>query len=231
MYRTFLDPKTCGFGKMGAIHAGRQSKLLKKDGNESNAKFGARLMQYRYSIFQEMFHSPVDNESFKLPLSEFNKKHTALHMHVIKWSKCGRKSLEMKEYFDKFSAQNWANLSNAKRREHTLFECKGCHQSYSKVQSLFPVRSPLLKKRSKDNPFTVANDSSKSAASQVLQAPNKTVIRQTVKELYNKIDPAFQTICGVSFGEALAGVTETNLQIRESKNEKKTARRDILRKK
>ena len=130
----------------------------------------------------------------------------------------------MNECFDKFSPQNWANLSDAKKREHTLFNCKGCHQHYAKVQSLFPIKSPLLKNKAKGNPFVIAKEIQK----KVLHTPNE--IKETARELFKEINPAFQSVCGVSFAEAISKVPESNLKIKETASEKKAARRNILRK-
>lgn len=224
MYRTFLDPKSCGFAKIGAINAGKKAKRLEREFNESSINYGARVLKERYLLFQDMFASNTD--SFEIPFNEFNKKVKSLDMYITKWRKCSRKNSEMQQCFDTFQPEVWSSFTDSKRREHTLFDCKGCHHSYAKTQAYFPVKSPLLKNKAKQNPFSITE----STARRVLKNPNKTKAKESAKELYNRINAAFESVCGLSFGEALAQVPETNLQIKQSSNEKKAVRRDILRK-
>lgn len=224
MCRTFLDPKACGFGKVAAFHAAKQAKSMKRDMNEGTAKFGARCLQERFRLFRETFTSRA--ESFEVEFLEFNKKFDSLQATISKWSP--RKKKEKELFLAEFSVENWRSLSEAKKREHTLFDCKGCHQNYSTVQALFPVKSRRLQKRAMENPFVVANGLAIGTASKALV--NKTQIKETAKALYDSINPVFQSVSGgMSFAEALSQVPATNLEIRKSKTEKKAVRRKILR--
>ena len=149
MCKTFLDPKTCGFGKVAALQAAKEARRLKRQEKESSTKFGARCLQERFRIFNNTFS--LRAESFELDFLQFNLKLAALQSKVTEWSP--RKKEEKERYLNEFSVDNWKSLSEAKKREHTLFDCKGCHQNYTSVQALFPVKSPRLQKRAKENPF------------------------------------------------------------------------------
>ena len=65
-------------------------------------------------------------------------KLAALQSAVIKWSPCKK---EKEHCLNEFSVDSWKNLCEAKKKEHTLLDCKGCHQNYPSVQALFPVVS------------------------------------------------------------------------------------------
>lgn len=224
MCRTFIDPKACGFGKVAAFYATKEAKRLKRNANEGTAKFGARCLQERFRIFRDAFSSRT--ESFEMNFLEFNKKFPSLQATISKWSP--RKKKEKELYLTEFSVENWLNLSEAKKREHTLFDCKGCHQNYPSVQALFPVKSPRLQKRAKENPFVVAKDLAKETTANVLVS--KTQIKETAKALYDSINPVFESVSGgISFAEALSKVPATNLEIKKSKTEKKAVRRNIIR--
>lgn len=222
MCRTFLNPKTCGFAKAAVINTARQSKHLQRETNEGSAKFGARVHQEHYKLFQAVFSARI--EKYQMPYNEFIKKYRQLQDAVNKWSHCGAKCHEKREYFEKFSPENWASLSDAKKREHELFDCKGCYQNYSRIQALFPIKSPLFKKKATENPFYQANK-------HIPKKPSKDYIRETTKQLYDQLNPAFESMCGMTFAEALSKTPETNLQLKENATVKKKARREIFRKK
>lgn len=216
MLRTFLNPKTCGFAKVATINAGKASKKLEKQINESSTKYGARLQQERYRLFVEMFEA--NKESFEIPITEFTKKAKNLDMYVAKWRKCGRKTSELQQCFSTFSPEMWASLTNAKRREHTLFDCKGCHHSFAKTLAYFPVKSPLMKNKQRQNPFHITESTTRQILKQNITA---TKAKDSAKELYHRINNAFESVCGMSFGEALTKVPEANLQIKQKRSEKK----------
>ncbi|KAK3718960.1 hypothetical protein QZH41_017573, partial [Actinostola sp. cb2023] len=103
---------------MGAIHAGRQSKLLKKDGNESNAKFGARLMQYRCLGSRQSFAARQRDriasgfetkQSAKDRASTNNKRNHAGAFGNMNWDKIGLRE-EVEGYEDGMKV-NWSALA------------------------------------------------------------------------------------------------------------------------
>lgn len=220
--RTFLNPKTCGFGKCAAIFAAKKSRQLKREENEGKAKFGARLQQHHYTTFKDIFHS--QENYLQGEVKEFNKHFKALQQTLNKWSP--RKKHEKEQFLEQFSVENWLALSNATKKEHTLFDCKGCHQNFTKAQSLFPLKSLRLKAKAKENPFVIAQTLEKDLNKQL---PSKTVVKQTARCLYESINNAFKSVSGgVTFAEALTKVPETNLKWKQTKCEAKKARRNIL---
>ena len=223
MCRTFLDPKTCGFAKVAAPQAAKSARMIQREERESSTEFRARCMQERFKMFRDTFSS--SGESFEIDFSQFNLKLAALQSAVSKWSP--RKKDAKKHYLAKFSVESWKILSEARQREHTLFDCKGCHQHYPAVQALFPLRSPRLQHRAKENPFVETRKLGKRLTTKLL---NKTQIKDTAKTLYDSLNPLFESVSGgISFAEALTKVPEANLEIKKSNAEKKAVRRRILR--
>ena len=222
MCRTFLNPKTCGFGKVAALFAAKQSRQLKREEHEGKAKFCARVQQLHYTTFREIFQSRRDD----FLVEDFNKKFNALQAAINNWSP--RKRQDKEQFLKQFSVDNWIQLSDAKKREHTLFDCKGCHQTFSKTQSLFPVRSLRLKAKEKENPFVIARTLGEDLTKQN-QLPSKTAVKQTAQSLYESINHVFKSVSGgVTFAEALTKVPETNLKMKPTKCETKNVRRNIL---
>jgi len=223
MCLTFLNPKTCGFGKVAAIFAAKKSRELKRGENEGKAKFGARVLQERHTTFRDIFQ---ENDDFSMDFNDFNKKFSALQEAVSKWSP--RKKQDKETYLKEFSVESWNSLSGAKKREHTLFDCKGCHQNFPKAQSLFPVKSPRLKSKEKENPFVISRNL-REATSKQSQLLNKTAIKETARCLYDSINSAFTSVSGgVTFAEALTKVPDTNLKLKPTQSVAKQIRRNIL---
>ena len=123
-------------------------------------------------------------------------KLAALQSAVIKWSPCKK---EKEHCLNEFSVDSWKNLCEAKKKEHTLLDCKGCHQNYPSVQALFPVKSPPLQKRAKENHFVKTKELDEGMTTKLL---SKGQIKETAKTLYDSITPVFQSVSGgMSFAE------------------------------
>lgn len=224
MCRTFLNPKSCGFGRIAAIYAAEKASHIERGINEGKVKFGARMKQEQFKIFQDIFQERSEN--FAIDFKKFNLNFAALQDAVKKWSP--RKKKEKEHFFVEFSIDKWVQLSDVKKKEHSLYDCKGCHQNYAKAQSLFPVRSPRLKSKAKENPFYVCNELQ--ITSQKVKLPNKTAIKDTARSLYESVNSAFLSVSGgISFAEALTKVPEVNLQTKKTKCEAKKVRRAIIR--
>lgn len=95
MCRTFLDPKTCGFGKVAAIYAARKSRELKCGINEGKAKSGARIKHKQYMILKDIFHPRAD---FVIEFEYFNLKFKALQEVIQKWKKSKKRNDTLKGF-------------------------------------------------------------------------------------------------------------------------------------
>ena len=52
-----------------------------------------------------------------------------------------------------FSPENWNKLTMARKREHSLVNCKACYHYFPAVSSFYPVNSTEAKIDSEENPF------------------------------------------------------------------------------
>jgi len=153
MVGTFLCPNTCGFAKIVAVEVAREtSSSMRREKGESNTRYQARLKQEMFKKYNDTFSDSV--ERFSIDFLQFHKKLSGLRETINKWN--FRKSDEKSKYLETFSQKNWIKLSVARKREHSLSNCKGCAIRNTEVQSYFPVKSSFLKGRAKINPVFAA---------------------------------------------------------------------------
>ena len=89
----------------------------------------------------------------RLSTQEFTVQVLKLEETCKKWSR--NKPRKRKQ---EFKTEKWLKLSNAKKQQHTLAKCKGCHHAHTKLQATFPVHSNIMKQFAKENPFFQANN-------------------------------------------------------------------------
>lgn len=107
----------------------------------------------------------------------------------------------------KFSVQSWQELSVVKKREHSLNNCKECHLDHSSTQALFPVNSPHLKGKGKENPRLLA----KQLAKKVKHARKGAV--EVTKEIYSQLNT--EALCYILEAEV---EKKTNLEMNGTQN-------------
>jgi len=105
----------------------------------------------------------------------------------------------------KFSVQSWQELSVVKKREHSLNNCKECHLDHSSTQALFPVNSPHLKGKGKENPRLLA----KQLAKKVKHARKGAV--EVTKEIYSQLNT--EALCYILEAEV---EKKTNLEMKQA---------------
>ena len=220
METSFLSPNTCGFAKVAALQAEKQVADLKKADREGNFQFKSRKLQHRFTTFCGFFKE--HSEAFAMEKATFNKRLPALQGVILKWNH--RRKGEPDKFLSKFSTESWQQLSAVKKRGHSLTNCKGCHLDYRSIQALFPVRSPRLKGKGKENPCLVANPLAKT----VKHAP-KGAVKRVTKTIYSKLNLAFKEWAGVTFSEALCNLPVANLAHKMTKLQKKQERRNNIR--
>jgi hypothetical protein len=185
----------------------------------------------QFKEFQSHFpetDASTTNTRFSMTLLKFQKKLPGLREKFCKWNV--RKSHEKVKYLETFSLKNWQCLSQAKKKEHSLANCKGCVVRYSDIQALFPVKSAVLKGKAKDNPIFTAEDEAQTLNKSFTQVkPLQRDIINAAKTIYNKVESVFEKKFSTSFAEALSKVPELNLQ-NKSPNERRQERRNYYRK-
>jgi hypothetical protein len=196
MSGTFLCPSSCGFAKVGALEIVR-SCSLPKDKGESNTKYQARLKLEQYKQYISHFSENTDpvstaEDRFSISFLQFVKKLPGLREKLKKWS--GRRAEENSRYLEKFSLKNWQLLTLARKREHSFANCKGCAVRYADVQSLFPVKSPFLKGKSKLNPVFAAETEAQRLNRTPEVKPLQSNIKNAAKAIDDKIDLMFNTL-------------------------------------
>ena len=87
----------------------------------------------------------------------------------VRW----KETTGLKVYVQEFSIQNWEQLSNEDKVQHTLSECKACAIHYSTIQSYFPLKPQYECVAIDDVYETLGNTKDKAqAASTVLKVVN-----------------------------------------------------------
>ena len=193
-----------------------KSPTIKKDSREGGNKYKAKVSTLQYQAFNDTFRDRA--YQFKLSYEHFIKKAPKLKEVFKNWNR--HKPKEKSAYVDTFSTEKWLKLSGAKKQQHSLEQCKGCHHFFTKLQATFPVKSPQLKKFAKENPFYQAQN---------LPKHKPAVLNDCTRQIYNFINKPFEKTFGVSFEEAQTKLSELNVQMKPSKTERKAELRNSYR--
>lgn len=220
METSFLSPTTCGFAKIAALEAAKRVGVLKKLENEGNAKFKSRKLQERFNIYRSFFEEY--SEAFEINISTFNKRLPPLQAIICKWNP--RKKSERDTFLAKFSIQSWQKLSAVKKRGHSLTNCKGCHLDHSSTQALFPVNSPRLKGKGKENPCLLATPLAKK-----VKHASKAAVKEVTKKVYNQLNTVYKKWAGETFAQALCNIPDAEVEKKKTNLVKKQERRNIIR--
>ena len=147
MAGTFLCPRACGFVKVATIEIARKSRSeARKRGDETASQFRARIHEEQFRLFEETFK---DLGEQTLNYKGFVKKLPALQEKFNKWSS---KKLDLKaKYMNVFSLLHWKQLPTARKREHTMSNCKSCNVRHSETLALFPVNSNNIRDKALKN--------------------------------------------------------------------------------
>lgn len=221
----FVSPATCGFAKVAALTAAKKARAFLKENRDPAISPKSQEIQARYRFYIEVFKD-CNPEAFGTDFKTFCKRFPSLDNAIKKWN--SRRKADKERYFLEFSTERWATLSQARKREHSFSNCKACYQRYAEIQALFPVRSPLLKGKGRENPFNAAAEVNSSIGKGACKKPGKTAAINAAREVFNKLGPTFEKWSGVPFGEALSKVPEANIEMKKSKREKKKIRRKLL---
>lgn len=219
MFRTFLCPDTCGFAKVAALEIenqvrndARNNDKILHGGTNYDKKHISRQEQYK--LFNANFNNN-GQDKFQINFSKYYTNVKKLRSTVKKWN--FRKSAEKKEYLKTFSLKKWKKLSEERKNEHKLSNCRGCAVRYAAIQAFFPVKSQFLKARTKSNAVLCAHNEARRLKSPSLKG-NQRDISNSAKAIYKAISPAFKDAYGTSFSEALASVPESQLQVKNTPN-------------
>ena len=215
MFGTFACPDTCGFAKVAALEIETQiQKTAKKNSVSIKGKENTyKLKKEQYQLFNTYFNNKEDQRNnFNINYSKYTTNLIKLRSIVRKWNFC--KSTEKRQYLDTFSLKEWKKLSEERKSEYRLTDCRGCAVRYAAVQAFFPVKSNFLKKKAQSNPVLRAHNA---AAKLTSPKPMRSDVKKSAKAIYEAISPTFKETFGTSFSKALASVPELQLQTRNSK--------------
>jgi hypothetical protein len=234
MYGTFPCPDTCGFAKVAALEIEEQIRNNAKENSEltKGKENEYKLKQEQYRQFNTNFNNKEDGKNnFEINFTKYNTNLIKLRSIVRKWN--FRKSNEKRQYLDTFSLKQWKKLSEERKSEHRLANCRGCAVRYAAVQAFFPVKSQFLKGRIKSSPVLRAHNEAAKLKSPSVK-PKRSDVKKSAKAIYEAISPTFKNTFGTSFAEALASVPESQLQTKKIPNkdnqEKHKVRREQYRK-
>ena len=222
----FVSPATCGFAKVAALTAAKKARTFLKENRDHAKSSKSQEVEARYRFFNEVFED-CNPEAFTIDFKTFCTRFLSLEAAVTKWNP--RKKADKEKYLHQFSCEQWATLSQVRKKEHSFSNCKACYHSYADIQALFPVRSPLLKNKGKENPFRAAAEINSNMNKGACKRPSKSTVTSAAREVFQKLNPTFEKWSGITMGEALSKVPEANLEVKKSKTEKKKIRRKLLR--
>ena len=215
MLGTFLSPDTCGFAKIAALEIEKEVKNAVMGNGASSSDNTTKLKQEQYKQFNAYFNNSEGGKNrFEISFLKYNINVLRLKTAVAKWSY--QKSAEKKQYLETFSLKQWQKLSQQKKDEHCLANCRGCALQYATVQAFFPVKSCFLQGRCrKSNPILHAQNQAEK-----LKSPTIKPKRSDVKH-HQVLSTPFENTFDTTFAQALAAIPELDLQTGSNKENKK----------
>ena len=140
---TITDPLTCGFAKVAGFKILTEEHNLKKEASETPKLFQGRINKFQYEKYKQYFSN---NDQFMVNYKVFTDKFRNIVQSFYQLK--GNKQIQIKDdILHTFSKENWDELSNKKKAEHSYIDCNGCLKDakLKAVQAKFPVKSIRLK--------------------------------------------------------------------------------------
>ena len=228
MSGTFISPNTCGFAQVASLEIFKNTRISFKRKKDQRVKdYEHELKEVQYQKFEALFAET--GGKFHTNKQQFHKNLLNLRTKVRKWNI--RKSAEKAEYFSTFSVASWGRLSVSRKREHCMYNCRGCAVRYAVTKSYFPVHSRFLigKAKQENSVFAAATEVKKITGRFHGVKPLEADIQNTAKKIYDTVSPIFQKKFGTDLANALSKVPELDLQ-HENKNTRRKRRREEYRK-
>ena len=215
--------------RVAALVLGRQvSAELSKEDKDGQAKFSVHKLQEHYKRYTEFFKDQED--AFQIDFTKFCNKLSKLRdfFQILEPTAEGEKE----KYVNHFSPESWSQLPPDRKKEHHLPDCKGCQKRDAEFQALFPVRSTQFKgKANIENIFSKSNNIKiPSVPLKHRQPYSQTDIKKIAKDLYDRVNSAFEKISEVLFATAMTKVPEIELYKKKPPKERRKARPDRYRK-
>ena len=190
----------CGFSRVAVRESLRDFKV----------KDNATRQQKYISFFEDDYR-----ENFDVSLKTFSKRSTVLTNLFNKWQ-----SEEKSRYIEHFSNRSWSKLSLYQKAAHSATNCRACEVYHKPLQDTFPVRCNRLKQRN------LKDIATKEIKKQKSVEPTQAAIKETVRDVYKKINEPFKEIFNVNFNEALVKVPELKIQHKQSVAKRKQQQRE-----
>ena len=211
-YKSFLEPKTCGFYRTAAYLVANKEELCGI--GEKNIQ---KSLTERYDEFCALFKEDIEYKFFMVSANRLRKSFQS-------WGKT--KKEKRATYISNFHPKIYEKLPENKKVEHTLENCKGCQDiNFLETQSTFPVNSKAMKNSiiSRENPFNV----SAAINTNMTKAKEKDV-KKCTKKIYDLVNEPFKRSFGISFAEGITGIKEVNMMRKPSDYQKKKEKRKII---
>lgn len=230
MVFSFLHPSTCGFARGIAWQI---SKKVDDEWKFGDADARAKIKEScqitkRYNQFNAVFESCKEN--FAMDPKVFRKILADLRKKFAGWS---RRIHERNQYTATFNMNSWGNLPATQKVQHTFQNCRACEDRFVAVQSLFPVKSTQFLGRTRPDcsfSINVAVEACTNEQGMTSKSCSKPQAVRTAREIYNKLNPSFESACKMPLSAALINVEELHLQQKTTKNEKRKQRRCLYKK-
>lgn len=177
---SLLNPTVCGFAKVAIYES-----LMERSSSRGNKSKTREVFQGCFEMFNKLFPD-FEKNSYEV----FRKKATKVKEQIFT---LGKKNCDEKESLLRvFSSSNWKELTEAQKKHHSLFICKGClsQDKYRVVLATIPIPSSNK----------VAQ---KLAQESGLFRPGKEDLKVLAKEKIKEVNKEFKEKYSVNFSSIL----------------------------
>ena len=181
----------------GVFECGFARVAVKETYNDLKVKDEGKRLERYLSFFEEPY-----KENFTVTQKTFSKRSRILVSTFNKWLKSDDKP----KYIEHFSHKAWSTLSLAQKAAHTVTNCKACEVYHNTTQSLFPLKCTNIKRA------RLVQDAENEIAAKRYVRPTKAAAKQTVSNIFNKVQQPFREIFNVNLTDVIASVPSLGLQ-------------------
>ena len=130
-----------------------------------------------------------------------------------------------------FNTKSWKRLLPAEQVKRTFQNCQACQDHFVAVQALFPVQSTRFAALTCSDvlPLLSVVYSSTPVCGSLSKVCSKCSAVETVRAIYHRINPSFESTCNMSLSAALVQVSELDIE-EKTKGEKRKERRRLYKK-
>lgn len=207
---------TCSFARV-AIR-----EILKKHSNSKHGQISVNEHEKLVHDYNESFSGyqamQLDGKSKYLA-----KKFKDLNaIFSRKW----QPQIKLKEYCETFSQENWKKLPYGQKYQHSIADCSACPLNFPELDSAFPARSPVAKRKQKDRQIVAC---SIEASDVDFSAPPTKVAKKLGHDIVTQLSPVCQQMTGMPLSKVLALTPSSGTTQRKSHTQWKCEQRKRMR--